>query len=206
MDCTEPREKKALSWRMNTHPETVQVSCSVVSDSLWLHRLQHAKPPCPSPAPGACSNSCPSSRWCHPTSSSSVAPFSSCSQSFPASRSFVMSQFFTSGGWSIGASASTSVPPMNIQDWFPLGWTGLISLQSKGFPRVVSRLGDMKQTKPVRRGESLQVVETFAETVKTGRSSQRNCRLLCIFLPQEGGKPRIQLEGDQTNLKFWKTK
>ena len=191
---------------MNTHPETVQVSCSVVSDSLRLHRLQHARPPCPSPAPGACSNSCPSSQWCHPTSSSSVAPFSCCPQSLPALRSFVMSQFFASGGQSIGASASTSVLPMNIQDWFPLGWTGLISLQSKGFSRVVSRLGDMKQIKPARRGESLQAVETFAETVKTGRSSQRNRRLLCIFLPQEGGKPRIQLEGDQTNLKFWETK
>ena len=110
----------------------VQFSCSVVSDSLQPHGLQHVRPHCPSPTPGACSNSCPSSQWCHPTISSSVIPFSSCLQSFPASGSFQMSQFFTSGGQSIGVSASASVLPMNIQDWFPLGWTGLISLPSKG--------------------------------------------------------------------------
>ena len=90
------------------------------------------------PTPGACSNSCPSSQWCHPTISSSVVPFSSCLQSFPASGSFPMSQFFTSGGQSIAVSASTSVIPMNIQDWFPLGWTGWISLQSKGLSGVFS--------------------------------------------------------------------
>ena len=100
-----------------------------MSDSLWPHGLQHARLPCPSPTPKACSNSCPSSQWCHPTISSSVVPFFSCLQSFPASRSFPMSQFFASGGQSIGVSAS--VVPMNIQDWFPLGLTGLISLQSK---------------------------------------------------------------------------
>ena len=105
---------------------------SVMSNSLWPHGLQHTRLPCPSPSPGACSNSCPLSQWCHPTISSSVVPFSSCLQSFPASGSFQMSQFFTSGGQSIGASASASVLLMNIQDWFPLGWTGLISLQSKG--------------------------------------------------------------------------
>ena len=111
---------------------SVQFSCSVVSDSLRPHGLQHARPPCPSPAPGACSNSCPSSQWCHPTISSSVVPFSSCPQSFPASGSFQMSQLSASGGQSIGVSASTSVLPMNIQYCFPLGWIGLISLQSKG--------------------------------------------------------------------------
>ena len=99
-------------------------------DSLGLHGLQHTRLSCPSPTRGACSNSCPSSWWCHPTISSSVVPFSSCLQSFPASGSFLMSQLFTSGGQSIGASVL--VLPMNIQDWFPLEWTGLISLQSKG--------------------------------------------------------------------------
>ena len=110
---------------------SVQFSRSVVCDSLPPHRPQHARPPCPSPTPGVYSNSCPLSRWCHPTISSSVIPFSSHLQSFPASGSFPRSQFFASGGQSIGVSASTSVLPMNIQDWFPLGVTGLI-LQSKG--------------------------------------------------------------------------
>ena len=115
-----------------------QFSCSVMSDSLRPHGLQHAMPPCPSPTLGACLNSCPLSRWFHPTISSSVIPFSSCLQSCPASRSFQMSQFFTSSGQSLGVSASTSVLPMNIQDWIPLGWTGWISLQSKGLSRVFS--------------------------------------------------------------------
>ena len=109
-----------------------------MSDSLWPHGLQHARPPCPSPTPRAYSNSCPSSQWCHPTISSSVVPFSSCPESFPASGSFPMSQLFISGGQSIGVSASTSVLPINIQDWSPLGWTGWISLQSKGLSRVFS--------------------------------------------------------------------
>jgi len=103
-----------------------------VSNSLWPHGLQHAGLPCPSPTPGSCLNSCPSSRWCLPDISSSVIPLSSCLQSFPASRSFLMSQFFTSGGQNSGASASSWVLPMNIQDWLPLGWTGLVFLQSKG--------------------------------------------------------------------------
>ena len=107
-----------------------------MSNSLWLYGLQHARLPWPSPIPGACSNSCPSCQWCHPTSSSSVVPFSSCLQPFPASGSLQMSQFFASRGQSIGASASVSVLPMDIQDWFPLG-TGLISLQFKGLSRVV---------------------------------------------------------------------
>ena len=105
---------------------------------LRPHGLQHARHPCPSSSPGACSNSCPLSLWCHPKISSSVIPFSSRLQSFPASGSFLMSQLFASGGQSIGASASASVLPMNIQDWFPLGWTSLISLQSKGLSRVLS--------------------------------------------------------------------
>ena len=116
-----------------TEKQVWQCVCSVSSVTFWdPHGLQHAKLPCPSPIPRACSNSCPMSQWCHPTISSSVVPFSSCLQSFPTSRSFPMSQFFTSGGQSIGASASASVFPMNIQDWFTLGWTGLISLLSKG--------------------------------------------------------------------------
>ena len=102
---------------------SVQFSHSVMSDSLRPHGLQHARPPCLSPTPGVYSNSCPSCSWCHPAISSSVIPFSSCLQSFPASGSFQMSQFFVAGGQSIGVSASSSVLPMNIQDWFPLGWT-----------------------------------------------------------------------------------
>ena len=117
---------------------SVQFSCSVVSNSLWPHGLQHTRLPCPSPTPEAYSNSCPLSRWCHPTISSSVGPFSSRLQSFTASGSFQMSQFFTSGGQSIGASALAWVLPMNIQDWLPLGCTGWISLQSKGLSRVFS--------------------------------------------------------------------
>ena len=116
----------------------VQFSRSAVSDSLWPHGLQHARPPCPSPTPRVYSNSCPSSCWCHPTVSSSIVPFSSHLQSFPASGSFQISQFFTSGGQSIGVSASASLLPMNIQDWLPLGWTGWIFLQSKGLSRVFS--------------------------------------------------------------------
>ena len=115
-----------------------QFSCSVLFNSLQPHGLQHARPPCPSPTPRVYSNSCPLSQWCHPTVSSSIVPFSSCLQSFPASGSFPMSQFFASGGQSIGVSASTSVLPMNIQDWFPLGLTDWISLQSKGLSRVLS--------------------------------------------------------------------
>ena len=117
---------------------SVQFSCSVVSDSLLPHELQHARPPCPSTTAGVYPNPCPLSWWCHPTISSSVVPFSSCPQSFPASGSFQMSQLFTSGGQSIGVSASTSVLPMNTQDWFPLGWTGWISLQSKGLSQESS--------------------------------------------------------------------
>ena len=120
------------------HPfNSVQLSHSVMCDSLWPRGLQHARPPCPSLTPRVYSNSCPLSQWCHLTISSSVIPFS-CLQSFSASRSFQMSQFFASGGQSIGVSASASILPMNIQDWFPLGWTGWIFLQSKGLSRVFS--------------------------------------------------------------------
>ena len=120
------------------HIQSVQFSCSVVSNSLWPHELQHARPPCPSPTAKVYSSSCPLSRWCHPTISSSVFLFSSCLQFFPTSGSFQMSQFFASGGQSIKVSASAPVLPMNIQNWFPLGWTGWISLQSKGLSRVSS--------------------------------------------------------------------
>ena len=118
---------------------SVQFSCSVVSDSLWPHEPQHARPPCPTPTPGVHPNSRPSSRWCHPAISSSVILFSSCPQSLSASRSFPMSQLFSWCGQSIGVSASASVLPMNTQDWSLLGWTGWISLQSKGLSKVFSK-------------------------------------------------------------------
>ena len=128
-----------LSWKvMSSQFSSVRFSHSVVSDSLKPHESQHARPLCPSPTPGVHSNTCPSSRWCHPAISSSVNPFSSCPQSLPASESLPMSQFFTRGGQSIGISASASVLPMNTRDWSPLGRTGWISLQSKGLSRVFS--------------------------------------------------------------------
>ena len=117
---------------------SVQFSRSVMSDSLRPHESQHTRPPCPSPTPGVHPNSCASSRWCHPAILSSFVPFSSCPQSLPASGSFPMSQLFAWGGQSIGVLASASVLPMNTQDWSPLGWTGWISLQSKGLARVFS--------------------------------------------------------------------
>ena len=123
---------------------SVQFSCSVMSNSLRSYGLQHARLLCPSPTLRVCSNSCPSSQWCHPIISSSVISFSSYLQSFPASASFPMSQFFTSGGQSIGVSASASVLLTNIQDWFPLGWTGWISLQSKGLSGVFTNTAVQK--------------------------------------------------------------
>ena len=125
-----------LSWPRSNG--SVQFSCSVMFDSLRPHGPQHTRPPYPSPTPGVHSNSCPLSQWCYPTISFSVVPFSSSLQSFPALGSFQMSQFFALGGQSIEASASASVLPMNIQDWFSLRWTGWISLQSKGLARVFS--------------------------------------------------------------------
>ena len=118
--------------------ESESVSCPVVSDSLRSHELQHARPPYTSPTPGVYPNSCPLCQWCHPTISSSVVPFSSCPQSFPIYGSFQMSHLFASRGQNIGVSASTSVLSKNTQDWFPLGWTGWILLQSKGLSRVFS--------------------------------------------------------------------
>ena len=122
-----------MLWRCCT-----QFSRSVMSDSLQPHEPQHTRPPCPSPIPGVHPNPRPLNRWCHPTISSSVVPFSFCPQSFPASGSFQMSQLFASGGQSTGVSASALVLPMNTQDWSPLGWTGWISLQCKGLSRVFS--------------------------------------------------------------------
>ena len=134
-----PRKHEILLYTFSfANIKKVQFSCSVVSNSLRLHGLQHTRLPCPSPTPRARSNSCPSSQWYHPTISFSVILFSSCPQSFPASGSFQMSQSFASGGQGIGVLASASVLPMNIQDWFPLGWTGWISWLSKGLSRVFS--------------------------------------------------------------------
>ena len=117
---------------------SVQFNRSVVSDCLWPHESQHARPPCPSPTPRVHSDSRPASQWCHPAISSSVVPFTSCPQSLPASGPFPVRQLFTWGGQSIGVSTSTSLLPMNTQDWSPLGWTGWISLQSKGLSRAFS--------------------------------------------------------------------
>ena len=119
-------------------------SLSVVSDSLWPPGLQHTRLPCPSPSPRACSNSCPLSWWCHPTFLSSVIPFFSCFESFPTSGAFLRTWLFAWVGQSIGVSASASVLPMNIEDWFPLGWTGWVSSQSKGLSRVFSNTTQFK--------------------------------------------------------------
>ena len=127
--------RRPCGWAAQAHTHFSSLSCVQL---LWPHESQHTRPPCPSPTSGVYSNSCPSSRWCHPAISSSVVPFSSCPKSLPASGSFPMSQLFASGAQSIGVSASASVLPMNIQDWFPLEWTGWISLQSKGCSRVFS--------------------------------------------------------------------
>ena len=130
------RAREQSKYFASLAASSVQFSCSVGSDSLWPHGVQHAKPPCPSPTPGVFSKSWPLTQGCHPTISSSVIPFSSCLQSVLPPGSFQMSQLFTIGGQSIGVSASASVLPMNIQDWSPLGWTGWISLQSKGLSRL----------------------------------------------------------------------
>ena len=135
-------EPRSPAFRADTLPaeplSSVQFSRSVMSDSLQPHESQHARPPCPSPTPGVHPNPCPLSWWCHPAISSSDVTFSSCPQSLPASESFPVSQLFAWGSQSIGVSASASVLPMNIQDWFHLGLTGWISLQSKWLPRVFS--------------------------------------------------------------------
>ena len=134
----QPKQEDNLDIVLPLKSHTVQFSHSVVSDSLWCHEPQHARPSCPSPILGVHPNPCPLSWWSHPAVSSSVIPFSSCPQSFPESGSFQMSQLFISGGQSTGVSASTSVLPKNTQDWSPLEWTGWISLQSKGLSRVFS--------------------------------------------------------------------
>ena len=136
-DCNHEIKRRLLLGR-KAMTNLVQFSCSVMSDSLRPHGLQHARLSCLSPTPGAYSNSCPSSRWCHPTISSTVVPFSSCLQSFPASESFPMSQLFAWDGQSIGVSALASFLPKNTQGWSPLEWTGWISLQSKRLSRVFS--------------------------------------------------------------------
>ena len=132
-DCWKPFHLSPL-----THLNSIQFSRSVVCDSLWPHESHHARPPCPLLTPGVHSNSCPSSWWCHPAISSSVASFCSWPQSLPASESFLMSQLFTWGGQSTGVLASASVLPINTKDWSPLGWTSWISLKSKGLSRVYS--------------------------------------------------------------------
>ena len=128
---------ESLLWSFFVQFSSVQFSHLVISDCLWLHELQHARPPCPSPTPGVHSNSSPLSWWCHPATSSSVIPFS-CPQSLPASESFPMSQLLSWGGQSTGVSALASFPPKNTQGWSPSGWTGWISLQSKGLSRIFS--------------------------------------------------------------------
>ena len=138
-DALEHKQISVIPWY-----HLVQFSCSVMSDSLWPHGLQHARLPCPLPTPGAYSNSCPLSWWCHLTIFPSVVPFSSYLQSFPASGSFPVSQVFVSGGQRIGVSASSSIFLMNIQDWFPLKLTSLTSFQSKGLSRVFSNTTTQK--------------------------------------------------------------
>ena len=144
MDCNPPGSSvhggsPGKNTGVGCHAFLIQFSSVTQSClTLWPHESQHARPPCPSPTPGVYLNPGPSSRWCHPAISSSVVPFSSCPQSLPASGSFPMSQLFASGGQSIGVSALASVLPMNTQDGSPLGWTGWISLQSKGLSRVFS--------------------------------------------------------------------
>ena len=153
---------------------SVQFSPSGVSYTLQPHRPQHARPSCPSPTPGVHPNSCPLSWWCHPTISSSVVPCSSRLQSFPASGSFQMSQFFTSGGQSIGISASASVLPVNIQDWSPLGWTGWISLLSKGLSRVFSSTTQRLYTHPQKQRQCSPLVGI--PRCPTGRRTHLQCR------------------------------
>ena len=172
---------------------------------VWLfatHGLHLARFPHPSPSPGACSNSCPLSRWCHPTISSSAVPFFSCLQSFPESGSFLMSQFFTSGGQSIGVSASASVLPMNIQGWFPLGWTGWISLQSKGLSRVFSSTTVQSinsSALSLLYGPTLTSVEKAIAT----HSSTLSCK---IPWTEEPGRLQSMVSLSRTQLSDWTTR
>ena len=179
---------------------SVQFSHSVMSDSLWLHGPQHFRPPCPLPAPGVYPNSCWLSWWCHPTISSSVVPLSSCSQSFPASGSFQMSQISALGGQSIGVSASTSVPPMNIQDWSPWGWTGCISLQPRGLSRVFSNTTVQKhQFFGVQLLYSPTLISMDFPCGSAGIESTCNVGYLCL-IPRLG---RTSGEGKGYPLLFW---
>ena len=157
---------------------SVQFSRLVVSDSLRPHELQHTRPPCPSPTPGVHPNPCPSSQWCHPTISSSVVPFSSCPQSFAAWGSFSMSQLFTPGGQSIGVSASTPVLPMNTQDSSPLGWTGWLSLQSKGLSRVFSNT-------TVQKYQFFCASFLYSPTLTSIHSWRRKWQPTPVFLPRK---------------------
>ena len=163
---------------------SVQFSCSVVSNSLRPHEPQHARPPYPSPISRACSNSCPLSCWYHPTISSSVIPFSSQLQSFPASRSFPRSLFFTSSGQSIGVSASASVLPMYIQDWFPWGLTGLISLQSKGLFKSLFQYHSSKAS--ILRCSAFFIVQLSHPYMTTGKTialtrQTFECKVMSLF-------------------------
>ena len=160
-----------------------------MSDSLRPYGLQYARLSCPSPTPGAYSNSCPLSWWCHPTISSSVIPFSSRLQSFPASGSFPMSQFFASGGKSIGVSASASVLPMNTQDWCPLGWTGFISLQPRGFSRVFSNT-------------TVQKHQFFGAQLSFGEGNGSPLQCSCLENPRDGGAWRAAVYG-VTQSRTW---
>ena len=162
-----PKFRAFPSLILTCSVQSVQFSCSVVSDSLWPHESQYARPPCPTPTSRAYSNSCPLSQWCHPAISSSVVPFSSCPQSLPASGSFPASQLFSWGDQSIGLSASASVLPMNTQDWSPLGWTGWISLQSKGLSRVCSNTTVQKHNFSALAFITVQVSHPYMTTGKT---------------------------------------
>ena len=190
-----------VSFLLMSFDYSVHFSISVVSHSLWPNGLEHACLPCLSPTPGACSKSCPLTQWCHPTISSSVVHFSSCLQLFQASWSFPMSQFFPSGGQSVGASASASVFPINIQDWFPLGLTGLISLQSKGLSRVFSKHHSSKAS--VLQHSAFIMVQlshpymttrkTIALTAAVAAKSCQLCPTLCD--PIDGSPPGSPIPG-----------
>ena len=192
-----------------------------MSDSLPLHRLRHTRPPCPSRTPEVYSNSCPSSWWCHPIISSSVIPFSSCPQSFPASGSFQMSQFFASGGQSIGVSASTSVLPVNIQDWFPLGWTSWISLQSKGLKSLLYHHSSKASILRHSAFFIVQLSHLYMTTGKTITLTRRTfvgkvmsllfnmlSRLVITFLPRSKRRTMNipQLSHHYTNIKLYTVK
>ena len=203
-------------WSLNRSLSSLQFSHSVKSDSLRPHGLQHARPPCLSPTPGVYSNSCPLSRWCHPTISSSVILFSSYLQSFPASGFFQMSQFFTSGGQSIGVSASASVLPMNIQDWFPLGWTGWIALKSMGLARVFSNTTIQKHqffgAQPSLRS-TLTSIHTTGKTIALTRWTfvgkvmsllfNMLSRLVITFLPRSKGLLISWLQSSSAEKPSW---